>query len=122
MPLRCVIVDDSPSLLVAARSLLERGGIAVAGVASNAADGIRLVEELRPDFTLVDIDLGESSGFDLVRQLANGVPEQHSRSILISTHSEADFADLIEASPALGFVPKSDLSAEAVLAILGASR
>ena len=32
--------------------------------------------------------------------------------ILISTHAEADFADLIADSPATGFLPKSELSAE----------
>jgi hypothetical protein len=32
--------------------------------------------------------------------------------ILISTHAEADFADLIAESPAAGFVPKHELSAD----------
>ena len=34
--------------------------------------------------------------------------------ILISTHAEADFADVIAASPAAGFLHKADLSANAV--------
>jgi hypothetical protein len=42
--------------------------------------------------------------------------------ILISTHSEADFADLIAESPAAGFLPKSELSASAILRILEKSR
>jgi len=33
---------------------------------------------------------------------------------IVSTHAEADFADLIERAPAAGFVPKSELSAEAI--------
>src|SRR3954452_8953581 len=121
MPLRCVIVDDSPSLLAAASSLLEREGIAVVGVASTSREAVGLVEKLRPDVTLIDIDLGGESGFDLARQLANGIPQQHSRSILISTHAEEYLRDLIQASPALGFVPKSHLSAKAIHAVLNAS-
>jgi two-component system, NarL family, nitrate/nitrite response regulator NarL len=35
--LRCLVVDDSAGFLVAARSLLEREGIAVVGVATDAA-------------------------------------------------------------------------------------
>jgi DNA-binding NarL/FixJ family response regulator len=114
------MTDDSPEFLQAARTLLEREGIAVVGLASNSAEALRLIEELRPDFTLVDIDLGAESGFDLVRTLHDGSAK--SRAILVSTYPEADFADLIEASPALGFIPKSDLSTEAIYAILNESR
>jgi DNA-binding NarL/FixJ family response regulator len=120
MPLRCVIVDDSPALLAAARSLLERGGIAVVGVATTVAAGREVVERLQPDVTLVDIDLGPESGFDLARQLASN-DAKGSRSILISTHAERDFRDLIGESPALGFLPKSQLSAKAIEALLNAS-
>jgi hypothetical protein len=41
--------------------------------------------------------------------------------ILISTHDERDYADLIDASPALGFVAKSDLSAWVIRRMLGAA-
>jgi DNA-binding NarL/FixJ family response regulator len=115
--LRCLIVDDSPGVLAVAKLLLERDGIEVAGVAQNVADGLRRAHELELDVALVDIDLGGESGFDLVRQLDHALP-----AILISTHAERDYADLIEASRAIGFVPKSDLSADAIRAILNAPR
>jgi DNA-binding NarL/FixJ family response regulator len=110
--LRCLIVDDNPSVLIAARGLLEREGIGVVGVASNTAEAVRSVADLQPDVVLVDIDLGGESGFDLARRLHG------SNVILISTHAERDYADLIEASPALGFLAKSELSANAIRAIL----
>ena len=113
---RCVIVDDNPSVIAAARGLLERDGITIAGVATNAADAVRTVEELRPDVALVDIDLGGESGFELAGRLAPTTV------ILISTHAEGDYVDLVEASPAAGFLAKSDLSASAVRAILSAPR
>ncbi len=114
--LRCVIVDDNPSVLIAARGLLEREGIGVVGVATNTAEALRVVEDLRPDVVLVDIDLGGESGFDLARQLDGASV------ILISTHAERDYADLIEASPAVGFLAKSELSASAIRAVLNAPR
>ena len=116
-PLRCVIVDDNAAFLEAAANTLGRDGLAVVGVASSSAEALRCVARLRPDVAVVDIDLGGESGFDLAEQLADGVPV--SSVILTSTHSEQDFADLIAASPALGFVPKVELSAEAVLRLLG---
>ncbi len=67
--MRCLIVDDSRHFLDAAHGLLERQGIVVVGVASTGAEALRRVEELRPDVTLVDIDLGGESGFEVARRL-----------------------------------------------------
>jgi DNA-binding NarL/FixJ family response regulator len=113
--LRCLIVDDNPMFIEVATRLLERGsGISIIGVASTIAEAIQRVDELRPDVTLVDVDLGGESGFNLARELHR--PNSHTRPkiILISAHSERDFAKLIAASPAVGFVPKADLSPEAI--------
>lgn len=110
--MRCLIVDDSASFVDAARGLLERQGITVVGVASNTAEALRCCEELRPDVTLVDIDLGGESGFELAERLhrtASSAPV-----ILISTHAAQDFAELIETSPAVGFVSKSALTARSI--------
>jgi DNA-binding NarL/FixJ family response regulator len=119
--LHCLIVDDSSILLKTARALLEREGISVVGVASNSAEALRLVGELRPDVTLVDIELGEESGLDLADRLALLDGHLQTISILISTHPEEDFADLIAASPAAGFLHKTDLSAKAIHALVEAA-
>lgn len=118
MRVRCVIVDDSPAVLRAASELLEGEGIAVVGVAATGDEAVRLIDELAPDVTLVDIDLGPESGFDLAHRLAAAHDRAASPSILISTHDAGDFATLIEASPAIGFLPKSDLSAQAIHQLL----
>ena len=70
---------------------------------------------------LVDIDLGPESGLDLARQLAAESGWHGTKVILISTHSAEDFADLITASPAIGFLPKSQLSGTAVEELLAES-
>ncbi len=113
MQIRCLIVDDNQPFLDAARLLLEREGLAVVGTATTSAQALRLEEELRPEVVLVDIRLGEESGFDLARQLSGTV-------ILISTHAQGEYAEEIAASPAAGFIPKAQLSASAVLRLAGA--
>jgi DNA-binding NarL/FixJ family response regulator len=119
MALRCLIVDDSPHFLTAARALLEREGIAVVGVASTTAEALRRAEELKPDVALLDIDLRGESGFELARRLERETSLERSRVILISTYAEEDVADLITATPAAGFLSKSHLSARAIREILG---
>jgi len=110
---RCVIVDDNALFLEGAADLLTREGLDVVGVASDSAEAIRLVTELRPDVTLVDIDLGDEDGFELVQQLSD-ISAASSKVILVSTHAEEDLAHLIERSPALGFIAKTRLSAQAI--------
>src|SRR4051794_16202080 len=109
---RCLIVDDNRRFLEAAKALLEREGLHVVGVATCTADALEHVRELQPDVVLVDIDLGEESGFDLTKGLVDA------RVILISTHAEADFEELIVESSAAGFIAKEALSAEAISATL----
>jgi DNA-binding NarL/FixJ family response regulator len=116
--LRCLIVDDSPRLLDAARGLLERQGITVVGVASTSAEALQRAGELGPDVTLVDIDLGGESGLELARRLHAQAGQAAAPVILISTHAEQDYAELIAASPAIGFLPKTALSAAAIRDLL----
>jgi DNA-binding NarL/FixJ family response regulator len=118
MPLRCLIVDDSHALLQSLRTFLEREGLTVVAVASTPAEALQLVDEQRPDLALVDIDLGGDSGFDLAEEIARDHAHACRWTILISAHAEADFADLIAASPAVGFLSKSELSAAGIRALL----
>jgi CheY-like chemotaxis protein len=110
MPVRCLIVDDNRNFLRAASALLEHAGIAVAGVASTGAQAGQACGELRPDVVLVDVDLGEESGFEVVRQLAGKLGPGQPRVILVSAHSPDDFADLTAETPAVSFLPKGNLS------------
>jgi DNA-binding NarL/FixJ family response regulator len=88
-------------------------------VASTNADALRSVQELRPDVTLVDVNIGEESGFDLAEALHEIDGAATAPVILISTHAEPDLTDMIETSPAIGFLAKSGLSASAITAALG---
>ena len=116
--MRCLIVDDSPHFLDAARGLLERQGVTVVGVASTSVEALRRAVELRPDVTLLDIDLGGESGLELAWRLHGQGDHVPTPVILISTHAEQDYAELIAASPAIGFLPKTALSADAIRGLL----
>jgi DNA-binding NarL/FixJ family response regulator len=116
-----LIVDDDRLFLEAARVLLEREGLPVVGAVTNSVQALRLATDLRPDVILVDLMLGDESGFDLTRRLDGHNEAADPVVILMSTYSEADFADLIAESPAAGFLPKSELSADAIRRILGGS-
>jgi CheY-like chemotaxis protein len=119
MPLRCLLVDDNEAFLEMASLLLEREGLTIVGVASDIAGGLRQVRALRPDLVLVDIGLGNESGFDLARLLAQDGQIDGAEVILISTGAEADYRELIDDSPAAGFLAKSELSVRGISRLLG---
>jgi DNA-binding NarL/FixJ family response regulator len=114
--LRILIVDDSQHFLDAARNVLEQGGLAVVGTASTIAEALQLAQQLTPDAILVDVDLGGESGLDLAQRLAAA---SRARVVLISTYAESELTELIAASPAVGFVAKSEFSASIILSLLG---
>jgi len=115
VPVRCLLVDDSRTFLDAARGLLDRDGVTVAGVASSTAEAVAQARALSPDVAVVDIGLGGENGFDLASRLARrGIAV-----IMTSTSAEADYADLLADSPAAGFLPKAQLSAAGIRRLLG---
>jgi CheY-like chemotaxis protein len=118
MPVRCLLVDDNQDFLRAARDLLERQGISVVGLASTGAQAYRTCSELKPDIVLIDIDLGEETGFQVASQLATRLHAEQPLLVLISAYSADDFEDMIADTPAVSFLPKSDLSGMAIRGIL----
>jgi CheY-like chemotaxis protein len=115
---RCLIVDDNRQFGDVARSLLEGQGMAVVGVATSGVDAVQSAEELSPDVALIDIDLGDESGFEVARRLADHGSRSGPQVILISTHDPCEFRDLIEGSPAIGFISKTALSAATICDLL----
>jgi DNA-binding NarL/FixJ family response regulator len=118
--LRCLVVDDNARFRNELSGLLEEQGIEVAGGAGSGDEAVQQVARLHPDVALVDIDLGGESGFDVARRLREARGDAVPDVILISTHDEREFADLIEESPVAGFISKTELTAAAIQRILAA--
>jgi two-component system, NarL family, nitrate/nitrite response regulator NarL len=115
MHLRCLIVDDSAEFLASAARLLESQGVEVVGVAHGWDEAVRSTEELAPAVVLIDVDLGDEDGIALARELKRRAPTM--RTILISAHALDDL-DLTEAGADVFFLPKHELGAEAIAALI----
>jgi two-component system response regulator EvgA len=120
MPRRVLIIDDNPDFRTAARQLLERHGFAVVAEAETGNSGIERAKEHRPDLVLVDVQLPDVDGFEVAERLSRlEVPVDV---ILTSSLDGTDFGTLVAGSSALGFVPKAELSASAIEALLSPAR
>jgi two-component system nitrate/nitrite response regulator NarL len=114
--LRGLLVDDSETFIVSARRLLESQGMEIVGTATSGAEALELVAALSPDVALLDVELGEEDGVALAGELRSRSPA--TRVVLISTYSSDDMRDVISTSSAVGFLPKSRLSGDAVRTLL----
>jgi DNA-binding NarL/FixJ family response regulator len=121
MPIRCLIVDDNACFRQEMGGLLEEQGLEVIGGAASAAQALQQIAELRPDVALIDIDLGRDSGLTLATRLGKTPGPAVPNVILISTHDEGAFVELIERSSALGFLPKTELSGPAIRRMLASA-
>lgn len=111
-----LIVDDHPSFRWMARALLESEGFTVVGEAADGASAVEQAHALRPDIVLLDVQLPDIDGFEVAARLTtNGLRPDI---VLTSSRDRCDFGSLVEESGARGFVPKADISAEAIANLL----
>ena len=114
-----VIVDDHPGFRTFARRLFEAGGLGVVGEAEDGISAVDLIGRLAPDAVLLDIQLPDIDGFEVARRLASD--GSLTRVVFTSTREARDYGESLEGTGAAGFIPKDDLSASAVIELLGAA-
>jgi len=117
---RVLIVDDNAAFRDAARQLLERAGFSVVAEAESGAGGVEEAKAHGPDVAIVDVQLPDFDGFEVAARLSE--LEAAPQVILISSLDGSDFGALVAASSALGFLPKAELSASLVAALLAQTR
>jgi DNA-binding NarL/FixJ family response regulator len=107
-----LIVDDHAGFRTCARELLEADGFEVVGEAGDATSAIAAAQELRPDVVLLDVQLPDFDGVQASKRI--GALNGRSAIILTSSRDITDLAGALAQSPALGFIPKSELSGTAI--------
>ena len=110
-----LIVDDHETFRSFARELLESEGFEVIGEAEDGTSGVEAVESLRPDLVVLDVQLPDLSGFEVLQRLrSDGVDTPV---VLTSSRDASSYGQRLAGSGARGFVPKNDLSGPALDAL-----
>lgn len=111
-----LIVDDHAPFRAFVRTMLDDEGFDVVGDAEDGETGVAVAAELAPDLVLVDVHLGTGiDGFEVARRLA-ALPTPP-KVVLISSRDLSAFGTRIESAPIRGFLPKDELSPEALTAL-----
>jgi DNA-binding NarL/FixJ family response regulator len=105
-PTKLLIVDDHPVVLSGCRSLFAGDGSVKIDEASDGKSGHRAYLHKKPDVTVIDINLPDVSGFELMRRIRKEDP--HARIIMFSMNDDPAFVVRAVEMGAQGFVSKGD--------------
>lgn len=113
---RMLIVDDHEVLRDGVKRVFEKQpGTASFGEASTVQEALRLVREQDWDVVVLDISLGDRSGLDVLKELKQIRPQLPV--LILSMHSEEQFARRAFKAGAAGYVTKDSPRAELLKAI-----
>jgi DNA-binding NarL/FixJ family response regulator len=115
-----LIVDDNASFRAIARALLEAGGFRVVGEADSIAAALASAAAIRPDVVLLDIGLPDGDGVSACADVQAVVPM--AAIVFCSVRGIDQYGEAVARSPAVGFLTKSQLSAEALAGIVAGQR
>lgn len=113
-----LIVDDHPAFRAIARQLLELEGYDVIAEAQDGAQAAKAADELHPDVVLLDVHLPDTNGFTLARQLTQHAERAPTVILTSSLDLTGSGTSIVADSGARGFIPKSELSAAALTALI----
>jgi DNA-binding NarL/FixJ family response regulator len=112
--IRLLLADDNPEVLETLIDLLQPA-YEIAGAFSDGASVLEHVARLRPDLVILDISLGDMTGFEVARRLKKSLCP--AKIIFLTVHENIDFVRAAFDLDASGYVFKSRISSDLVDAI-----
>ena len=103
---RVLIIDDHPVVLSGCRSLFASDPTIRIDEAADAKSGHRAFMQKKPDVTVIDINLPDVSGFELMRRIRKDDPD--AKIIMFSMNDDPAFVVRAVEYGAQGYVSKTD--------------
>ncbi len=119
--IRVLIADDHPIVCKGIHNLLEPAvGITVVGEAHSGAEALELIRSLRPDVVLLDVELTDMSGIDVIKQLNDS--QISVRVLGLSSYDDREFISQLLALGASGYLLKDEIPEQIIEAVRGVAR
>ncbi|HKW62353.1 MAG TPA: response regulator transcription factor [Candidatus Acidoferrum sp.] len=120
MPIRIVLADDHVLVRQGLKSLLEREGFQVVAEASDGQEALGHVQSLQPDIAVMDISMPTLNGLNAAREMRRSSPK--TKTILLTQHDESQYIREALEAGVKGYVLKSQVASDLLLAIRQVSR
>ncbi len=113
---RIVIVDDHPLVRERLIELIDREpDLKVCGEAEDRSEALDLIDQLRPELAIVDLNLKSSVGIELIKDLQAKIPELII--LVVSMQDEMIYAERCIRAGARGYITKQQASRHVLHAI-----
>ena len=125
MPVHSILIMDSQEIVRLGLEVLVMGcpGLRLVGSAASLAEGLRLIEEHRPDLVITEMALRDSVGLDTVRSVLRAQGDRCT--IVVSAQDEMLYGEQVLSMGTHGYVMKEHAHAnlvQAAMAVLGGQR
>ena len=119
--IKVLIADDHPIVCKGIHNLLEPAvGISVVGEAHSGGEALQMIDSLRPDVVLLDVELSDMSGIDVIRRLNEA---QIAIKVLgLSSYDDREFISQLLALGASGYLLKDEIPEQIIEAVRGVAR
>ena len=119
--IQVVLVDDHPLAREGLRNLLDKAiDIAVVGEADDGVEALRLVETLKPDVLVLDMEMPGLSGVEVAQRLKSA--NTPVRVLALSAHNDKEYIMGLLANGAAGYLVKEEMLQTIVEAVRGVAR
>ncbi|MBR4791641.1 MAG: response regulator transcription factor [Treponema sp.] len=111
-----LIIDDHPLFSRGLSQLIEtQEAYKVTGMAKNHDEAMKMVNELSPDLAIVDLNLGQEDGLELIKDILSVKPE--TKVLVLSMHDERYYAERALKAGAKGYIMKEEAESSVSTAI-----
>ncbi len=120
-PTSVLLVDDHPVVRAGIRNLLERApDILVVGEANDGEEALQMVQQLKPDVMLLDMEMPGINGNEVAQQLQKVGSPVHI--LALSAHDDKQYIQELLANGAAGYLVKEEVPETIVEAVRGVAR
>lgn len=111
-----IIVDDHPLFSRGLSQLIEtQDSYKVNCIAKNTAEAVEMIKNNKPDLAIVDLNLGNEDGLDLIKEILSIQPK--TKVLVISMHDERFYAERALKAGARGYIMKEEAESSVITAI-----
>ena len=111
-----LIIDDHPLFSRGLSQLIETQKIyKVTGIAKDHDEAIKMLNELSPDLAIVDLNLGQEDGLELIKDILALKPQ--TKVLVLSMHDERYYAERALKAGAKGYIMKEEAESNVSTAI-----
>jgi len=117
--LRVLAVEDHPLMRIGIRTLLEREGLALAGLSATATEAVEQARQGGADVALVDLGLPDAEGVDVIERLHEAAP--HLPIVVFTADASSDRVRAAIRAGAIGYLNKGTPAKRIVAALAAAA-